>query len=137
MESIKKSEIVLFWDLNPDKTINPELIEKKLKLKYSHSNKNIITREEIRNGKKSESILDYFFSTQKIEKLERLEKLESDHFPILIKIQLQESTIKTKLIPTTNQALTQSRFKEYLKYYLANHSISKTKSTKINEKILY
>ena len=52
MESIKKSEIVLFWDLNPDKTINPELIEKKLKLKYSHSNKSIITREEIRNGKK-------------------------------------------------------------------------------------
>ena len=73
------AEIILFWDLNPDKDFSPEAIKKTLKLNYSELNKNLITREEMIHSINWRSTLDYYFSTQYINQLITLDKNESDH----------------------------------------------------------
>ena len=44
----------------------------------------------------NESTLDFFFSTNQIQSLEKLEKYESDHFPILAKINIIGKTKKKR-----------------------------------------
>ena len=85
--------------MNPDNSFTIEKIENKLELKTNQLNKNIITREQRRKDKENRSTLDFFMSTHKIEHLEKLDKYESDHYPILTKIQSanpskRENTLK-------------------------------------------
>ena len=94
-KSYKKAEITLFCDLNPDSNFTAELVERTLKLKPNIQNKNIITREQERLDKRWISTLDFFFSTGKIQKLVKLDKNESDHYPLLSCIQLNNKTTKT------------------------------------------
>ena len=88
---------MLYWDLNPDKEFNPELVEKKLKLKYSEVNFSIITREQIRDKAICASTLDFFFSTQNISELRILDKNESDHYQLLAKVQIVGKMIKKQI----------------------------------------
>ena len=60
----KNPEIILFCYLNPDLDFTPELIEKKLKLKFSKWNKYLTTREQMKKSKLNTSTLDYYFSNQ-------------------------------------------------------------------------
>ena len=97
-------KIILYWDLNPDKVFNPGLIEKTLKMKYPEMNDSIITREQIRDNTICTSTLDFYFSTQHVNELRRLDKNESDHYPLLAKVQIAGKMIKSKTNITFRRA---------------------------------
>ena len=97
-------KIILYWDLNSDKVFNPGLIEKTLKMKYPEMNDSIITREQIRDNTICTSTLDFYFSTQHVNELRRLDKNESDHYPLLAKVQIAGKMIKSKTNITFRRA---------------------------------
>ena len=80
---------MLFCDLNPDLDFIPELIEKKLKLKFSEWNKYLTTREQMIKGKLNTSTLDYYISNQQTLEVITLDKNESDHYPLQATIQIE------------------------------------------------
>ena len=59
-------------------------------------NRTIITREQKRLETTSESTRDYFFTNMQITALERLDKNDSDHYPLLINLQITGKTMKSK-----------------------------------------
>ena len=121
---------MLYWDLNPDKEFNPELVEKTLKRKYSKVNNSIITREQIRDKAICASTLDFFFSTQNISELRILDKNESDHYPLLAKVQIVGKMIKSKSNLTFRRADINS---ESVKMILNNEQWPSTSWPKTNE----
>ena len=80
----------------PDKIFTPEYAEKIMKLNIWELNRTIITREQKRPETTSESTLDYFFANMQITSLESLDKNDSDHYPLLMNLQITGKTTKSK-----------------------------------------
>ena len=95
-KTYSEPEIVVFWDLNPDKIFTPEYAVKIMKLNIWELNRTIITREQKQLETTSESTLDYFFTNMQITSLESLDKNDSDHYPLLINLQITGKTTKSK-----------------------------------------
>ena len=130
----KNPEIILFCDLNPDLDFTPELLEKKLKLKFSEWNKYLTTREQMIKSKLNTSTLDYYFSNQQTLEVITLVKNESDHYPLLATIQI-EGKMKKRLTNITYSKIDIN--KEFIKNILNEEKWPSITYPKINKHILW
>ena len=61
---------------------------------YIQKQKKLITRMQQRKGRKIESTLDYFLSTEEIEEIETIESDISDHKPIVVNVRIKDSSLR-------------------------------------------
>ena len=83
----KNPNIILYWDLNTNKSWPIEYIEKSINLKWSVENKSLITRKQKLKELTKKSTLDYFLTTRKTTNLFTIEQGKSDHLLLVAKIE--------------------------------------------------
>ena len=83
--------IIVYGDFNTNQNWSIKKIEIITQLSWAKSNKVLITREQTRKDKWLKSTLDYFLASGKIENIHTVEKGDSDHIPMIAKIQLNRA----------------------------------------------
>ena len=131
---IKHLNPIITWygDFNTNKKFNIETIEKKTELKAIKINKLTVTRTQTRKDEISNSTLDYFMSSQRIEEFKIMGKAGSDHLPMTISIHIKGKLIKKENIWITRRVIPKT---EEIKKLLQNRDWPSTVDLDTTKKI--